>query len=267
MRTFSERNGYVKIDDALVRESMPTSVRNAISNCYQHLKNTTNYNELNKVIWLYFLNQREADYSLYQDNIDYYLIDEHPWFKKLDLIEFILNYLKVIKEKNAHKTFTDDLNFEFARLNYAYRIIDGIVVEITNEEEIKSITTAIDENKDNIKMHLQSAITLMAKRPKGEYRNSIKESISAVEAYCREITGENTLGPALNNLIKKGIVIPNVLIEAFHKLYGYTCSKETGIRHSLMVDEGTYIPSYSEALFMLVSCSAFINYLNQKTII
>src|SRR5574344_2661630 len=267
MKSFSERNGYVKIDEALVRKCMPTSVRNAVCNCYNYLKPITNYDGLNKVVWLYFLNQRETEYNSYQDYINNYLMGEYPWFKKMDLIEFTLEYLKAIKDVKTYNKFSENLDFEFSRLNYAYRIIDGLVVEITNEEEIKSITTAIDENKDNIKMHLQSAITLMAKRPKGEYRNSIKESISAVEAYCREITGENTLGPALNNLIKKGIVIPNVLIEAFHKLYGYTCSKETGIRHSLMVDEGTYIPSYSEALFMLVSCSAFINYLNQKTII
>lgn len=31
-----------------------------------------------------------------------------------------------------------------------------------------------------------------------------------------------------------------------------------------MDDDGSYVPSNDEALFMLVSCSAFINYLNKK---
>ena len=31
-----------------------------------------------------------------------------------------------------------------------------------------------------------------------------------------------------------------------------------------MDDEGTYTPSADEALFMLVSCCSFINYLNKK---
>ena len=34
---------------------------------------------------------------------------------------------------------------------------------------------------------------LLSKRPNGDYRNSIKESISAVEATVREITMANTL--------------------------------------------------------------------------
>lgn len=45
---------------------------------------------------------------------------------------------------------------------------------------------------------------------------------------------------------------------AFDKLYGYT-SSNSGIRHALVDDS---IPVCSEdARFMLISCSAFINYL------
>lgn len=45
---------------------------------------------------------------------------------------------------------------------------------------------------------------------------------------------------------------------AFSKLYGYT-SDEGGIRHA----EGLFVRevSFDEAKFMLVSCSAFVNYL------
>ena len=39
-----------------------------------------------------------------------------------------------------------------------------------------------------------------------------------------------------------------------------------GIRHALMDDTAEYVPGAEEALFMLVSCSAFINYLNSKKI-
>lgn len=114
-------------------------------------------------------------------------------------------------------------------------------------------------------MHLSKALELYALRPEGDYCNSIKESISAVEAYCREKTGENTLGDALKKLEKVGIIIPNILKVAFDKLYAYTNQPTTGIRHALMDSEGTYIPKAEEALFMLVSCSAFINYLSKKS--
>ena len=45
-----------------------------------------------------------------------------------------------------------------------------------------------------------------------------------------------------------------------HKEHAY------GIRYALMDDIAEYVPGAEEALFMLVSCSAFINYLNSKKI-
>lgn len=137
-------------------------------------------------------------------------------------------------------------------------------MEITSKEEIATIENTLEDSTDNIRMYLSKALELYAKRPEGDYSNSIKESISAVEAYCRDKTGESTLGKALNNLEKKGILFPKALISAFKKLYEYTNQKDTGIRHALMDQDGTYMPSGDEALFMLVSCSAFINYLSKK---
>ncbi|MDD3508231.1 MAG: hypothetical protein PHY27_07395 [Parabacteroides sp.] len=55
----------------------------------------------------------------------------------------------------------------------------------------------------------------------------------------------------------------------FSERYGYVTPSKviireetTGIRHALMDD--TNAPTADEAIFMLVSCSAFINYLTKK---
>ena len=156
------------------------------------------------------------------------------------------------------------LNSEFERLNFAYRIVGREIIEITSKQEIKAIECAIDNSPRNIQIHLNSALEKYAQRPIGDYRNSIKESISAVEAFCREKTGENTLGKALKKLESRGLVIHSSLKSAFEKLYVYTNQEETGIRHALMDDEENYTPTAEEALFMLISCSAFINYLDRK---
>lgn len=50
----------------------------------------------------------------------------------------------------------------------------------------------------------------------------------------------------------------------FEQLYACANQPDTGIRHALIDDDGDYVPEAEEALFMLVSCSAFINYLNKK---
>lgn len=62
----------------------------------------------------------------------------------------------------------------------------------------------------------------------------------------------------------KGLKIPSVLRKAFENLYGYTNDEKTGIRHSLMDESAQYVPGAEEALYMLITCSAFINYLNSK---
>jgi hypothetical protein len=111
-------------------------------------------------------------------------------------------------------------------------------------------------------MHLNYALKLFAQHPEADYSNSIKESISALEALSREITGDKCL--SLCKMESAGIQIPTVLRKSFEIMYGYTNDPTTGIRHALMDETAEFISRAEEALFMLVSYSAFINYLNSK---
>ena len=285
MALFSERYGYTKASDVIIREQITKEIQNAICSCYDKLPDLfsevtasyqdakAEYKNLEEYLWVYFLNERAANFS---DGYKYHVVatvyiedKSNAWYKKLDIIEKTIQYLRNFDAKN-HKfysvasNFIKLLNSAFERLNFAYRTINDAIVEITSEQEIKTIEIAIDNSARNVKMHLNRALELYAQRPNGDYRNSIKESISAVEAFCREKTGENTLGKALNKLEKNGIVFPDVLKTAFEKLYAYTNQPDAGIRHALMDDTGVYTPKAEEAIFMLVSCSAFINYLNKK---
>ena len=275
MGLFSERYGYTKPSDVIIREQITPEIESAICNCIEYLRQdlmpyNNGYRRLKIQMWIYYLNNKINDY--YEgDNIiqDYIEDDNIDWFYKLDLIEFLVEYVVALIKSNCLPQkilfdFSKRLNKEFERLSFAYRLIDNKIVEITSKEEITTVETVLVESKDNVRMHLSKALELYAFRPEGDYCNSIKESISAVEAYCREKTGENNLGDALKKLEKVGVVIPNVLRTAFEKLYAYTNQPTTGIRHALMDSSGTYVPKAEEALFMLVSCSAFINYLNKK---
>lgn len=287
-KLFSQRYGYTSLADAIIREDMTESIQNAICNCYDKLPDASipdpdeeGYvgvkEALTEYLWCNFLNNRAEDLYekfRYGENIDIFintlLDNEFPWYSKLDMIEMSLSYLFDVYKNNYFRfkespfDFEKNLNKEFARLNYAYRIVDHYIVEITSEEEIKAVQEAIDTNNDIVRVHLTSALKLMSKRPNGEYRSSIKESISAVENWCRKCTGEKDLRPALNKLSSKGIKIHPKLHSTFNKLYEYTNHEDSGIRHALMDEDGTYTPSMDEAVFMIVACSAFINYLNKK---
>jgi hypothetical protein len=87
-------------------------------------------------------------------------------------------------------------------------------------------------------------------------RNSIKESISAIESVCKILSGlSNTaLSPALNAIEEKTKLNPR-LKEVFQKLYGYTSGAQ-GIRHALIEEL-----DFKDAKFILVLYSAFVNYM------
>lgn len=293
MARFSERYGYTKASDVIIRERITPEIQNAICTCFDRLPRIVCsvrscsedagrrwYICLEQYVWTQFLNERENNFNanFYNPTIVSTDFIEEPfknWYEKIDLLDFVIEYIYDDDERyyshrfnpsnvTVYSMFVDMLNSEFERLNFAYRVVNKEIVEITSEQEIATIETAIDNTPRNIQLHLNRALELYAQRPEGDYRNSIKESISAVEAFCREKTGENTLGKALNKLEQNGIVFPAVLKQAFDKLYAYTNQPDSGIRHALMDDSGAYAPGGEEALFMLVSCSAFINYLGSK---
>jgi len=177
------------------------------------------------------------------------------WFDVYDFLEFTI--------KNGPEWFTNDFrsmaNEVMERENAAYRLVDTEITEITSPAEIEAVEVAISETSSlsGIQAHLKQALHHLSDRHHPDYRNSIKEAISAVEGVCQFVTGNNsaTLGKALDLLESKKQLHP-ALQQAFSKLYGYT-SNADGIRHS-MLEESTL--SFSDAKFMLVACSAFINY-------
>lgn len=84
------------------------------------------------------------------------------------------------------------------------------------------------------------------------------ENFRAIERLDFDCSGN------INAFEKKDMSIQPRLKEAFEQLYAYTNQPNTGIRHALMDNTGSYLPGPEEALFFLVSCSAFINYLTSK---
>ena len=67
------------------------------------------------------------------------------------------------------------------------------------------------------------------------------------------------MGQALK-LIKEKVGLHSALEKGFSSIYGYT-SDADGIRHAMIDDSAC---DFDDAKYMLVSCSAFINYLVMK---
>ncbi len=177
------------------------------------------------------------------------------WHEVFDLLETIIQHMP----REWRSSAIDFLNSTLKEENSAYRILDVHVVEITDENETSEVSVALEKNINTVKLHLRRALELLTDRKSPDYRNSIKESISAVEAICQETTGQPgaTLSQCLG-VIRRKHKMHTAFEQALMRLYGFT-SDSGGIRHALT--EESEEPTYADAKFMLVSCSAFTNYL------
>lgn len=182
----------------------------------------------------------------------------------LNVYDF-LDFLSTKDEFINIQKFCEDCNYVLELELSGYRFVNYELAPITNDSEIESIESAISSSEEKgftgVRIHLKSALQKLSDRQNPDYRNSIKESISAVESICQQITGDNNaeLGKALKK-IKNHFPIHGALETGFIKLYGYT-SNDDGIRHALLDEDNL---KQEDALYMLVSCSAFINYLLTK---
>lgn len=160
------------------------------------------------------------------------------------------------------KSLFDKANEIFKKEYIGYRFVDRIIVKISDPVEVNAVVDALNCKLDIVYDHISKANKYLSDRNAPDYENSIKESISAVEALCTHITGakggEATLGSMLNKLTNNNKLIHPAMKSAFEKLYGYT-SDANGIRHAGNI--GGPGSTFEEAKFMLVTCCAFINYI------
>ena len=187
------------------------------------------------------------------------VFDNAPYNEVLDIIWYCCKWLSN-NYYDASERCKNVFNSVFEKEYVGYRLVNGMVVPITDEIELQEINKACDVQFQGCKIHFEKALWFLSDRETPDYKNSIKESISAVEAICKIITDDSKsdLGKTLKKLKETGIHIHPTLEQAWGKLYAYTCD-EGGVRHAEKAFESNV--TFEEAKYMLVSCCAFVNYL------
>lgn len=267
MKTFSERYGYIV--KPFIFEDVSQALLNRIWNAYQRkicadIIDTCS-NHLGQIMDHFGL-LYEDSHSFGDTMISYNLeafrkwLFSADWYYVYDFIDVYLSCLNADELKKESALFNKILMEE----NAGYRVSKGRVMPITDENEIGAIEKAQSSPYDVVNSHIRKATLLFSKRPKPDYENTVKEAISAVEAMCcviTEMTGRNaTLGNAIDKLQEKGVYIHQFMIDGYKALYKYS-SNEDGVRHG-GIEPGNV--TFSDAKYMLVSCSAFVNYLIEK---
>lgn len=269
---FSERLGINNVRSALQGRSLDEDTRNRLWNAFAQAIPTASYGSGLIGTWMYGLYRH-----IWSDHFKA-PVDELPkedliritiknvfrrgeWYEAYDLLEFVIS--------SRHNQRRDQLTGEVSRILSeelaGFRLMDKQFVEITDETEIAAIEESLSitnsERFAPARAHLATALEMLSDRTAPDYRNSIKESISAVEAVVQILTGnpQAELGKALK-LLRTEAPIHGALRSALSSLYGYTSDAE-GIRHALTEEPNL---DAADAKFMLVACSAFVVYFIQK---
>lgn len=278
MKLFSQRIGKTPVKSVTQTESIDDDLKNALWNGLTmfywegEVKNNWIENNSDDVmtfltrIWIHFFKYRLDEMPKSFDSLQSFFKEFYfkaEWYQIYDFIEFVPFCNTPGHFSKTNDSFIDYCNNVLEQELSSYRFVNGKITQISSKEEVESIEEALDipDILKPVKIHLNRALELFSDRKSPDYRNSIKESISAVESYCSILTGNSkaTLGQALKQ-IEKDNKIHSALKNSFSSLYGYT-SDADGIRHSLLDNDNL---KQEDAKFMLVACSAFINYLRQK---
>lgn len=281
---FNDRNKMNPLSTEMQLKNLNSRTRNKIANLIKQWfeviqkRNLSRHfcaSILNDVFGL-FLSEELENRIEYNSNafVSEYIFDPilcSPYNDVFTLVEYISKYISILRNDFFKSPYhyscncpfpntTKGINNLFEAEFVGYRMIDGEITPITDNLELTEIQMSLDMQFEGCRSHIRKALNLLSDRENPDYKNSIKESISAVESICHIICRDKkaTLGKALNQLEENGIKVHKALKEAFCKLYGYA-SDEGGIRHAEGMFESNV--SFEDSKYFLVSCCAFVNYL------
>lgn len=268
---FSQRIGEVQVSDVVQTEGMSDALRNSLWNVLDqciwskqtflrnHYGNGLGFvDEFSRDLWFNFFKLRIDSRPEYGfeilDQIRKYFFS-CKWYEVYDFIEFIVQTYKILG-------LIELVNEVLERELSGFRLIDGLFTPVSDESEREAIESALAPGPfAAVQAHLHQALKHLASRDQPDYRNSIKESISAIESAVCELSGnpKATLGDGLK-VLERGGKLHNALRNGFSAIYGYT-SDADGIRHAMLEEAAL---DEADAKFFLASSAAFINYLKAK---
>lgn len=266
---FSDKRGIKRLSNIIQIDSLNDRTRNKIYSATMELVNKTD-DKRKFVEYIYEdifsltkndipLNGQEFDiFSDYYKNVEDEILFNLRNCEYNNVFDFIIGIIRGIKINKLKNWYIKEIEKIFKEENVNYKIVGDNIIDIIDEYQVAEIEETLKNPYDIVRKHYNKAIEKLYQDR--DYDNSIKESISSVEAMCQALTENNKaiLGDTLKLLKDK---IHPAMKSAFEKLYGYT-SDANGIRHANGLGEGN--STYAEAKYMLISCSAFVNYLKEN---
>jgi len=271
MASFAERMGHRATRSVVQSESLDDETRVALWNVFSVINETLDTDfesSFLTAVWMWeFHNTHDkrpsTDHAVWME-VKFFIL-RREWWEVLDLIEAIVRHMARHADsysKDVPNKVAEAFNLIFERFLVGYRFVGHEITPIDSTAEANAVVGAQEDATPiaGARHALDRAVELLADRQKPDYPNSIKESISAVEAVVKKVTGASDLGTGLKRLEEAGLTIHPALKSAWLKMYGWT-SDDDGIRHG-----GIEAADADQALakYMLVTCSGFVSYLIEE---
>ena len=273
MSDFAERFGYRPASVELAETDMPSSLKSGLWDILSvhyfakiHDKHSSwggayssGFKKLTGSIWFQFYREpmdARPDYAGDALKLIRSRFFSANFYQVYQFVEFIVS--QPTASGTSSKGVHEGINFVLEREKAAFRLLDGLLIKLNNEHELSEISEAIGSAHEPIGEHVRLAAKHYSSLENPDFRNSIKESISAVEAAVSFVVGKKTHGISkpLKTIADKYEIHPS-LRDGFGKIYAWT-SDDSGIRHRLLEKSNL---TQDDARFMLIACSAFANYL------
>ena len=275
--TFSQRYGYEPLPGPMrLGELSPDLRRELWNSVYRSLKSMSRRSGRR-----YFFDESKKDWigrvlgrfaRIPESEVDTSYPTVVNWFERNIMeSEFnrVLDFIEITVNEIDNFNYATDINDLFISHQAAYWLDISQhpyrFIPCANPEQGAATREAIEMLReggmDGAATHLREAAEHINL---GQYADSVKDSILAVESVAREITprAKRTLGPALDSLEHAGLLKHPYLKAGFKKLYDYT-SDEGGIRHALVFKDAPDV-GQDEAVFMFGACASFSAYLVNK---
>jgi hypothetical protein len=184
-------------------------------------------------------------------------------FEKGNYVD-IYGWLQFVLRQKPSADFAKQLEVRLRYCRAPYRVVDGeILYPVGSDEDADTIKAAFANLKESgllgSREHLKTAASALTE---GQFADSVRESVHAVESAVRVLEPSGDFSKALSKLEQK-TNIHGALKKGFVALYGFS-SDEQGIRHPLLDKESPAVDE-ADAMFMIGACSAFLSYLVNKS--
>lgn len=275
---FSDRNKIDKIPEEIQLESLNLRTRTGIFNLWSEIYCEVMYklgltmkkrDDIVREIVQKLYNLPAPAWKSMNEEVVLEFIEKtivsDSYNKIFDMLEFTIALFHRLHYSSSYRNnnYYIQINRLFEREFVGYRFIGTKISPISDSIEVASLQESYNSPYELVKEHIVKANIFLSNREKPDYPNSVKESVSALEALAQIITGttgsEATLGKMLKKLEEEKI-ISSAMKSAFSTLYGFA-SESKGVRHSSVNGETV---SFEEAKYIMVISTAFINFVHSK---